>query len=67
MSAGSTPYFALIASAFRTWDTARHGWLHPAGTYGLRVGRSSGDLRLTVDVALPGATTSGLDPTGSTP
>lgn len=55
------------ATAFRTWDTARPGWLHPAGTYGLRVGRSSGDLRLAVDVALPGATTSGLDPASSTP
>lgn len=41
------------ADALRTWDTAGHGWVTPAGTYTLRVGRSSGDLRLTVDVDIP--------------
>ena len=41
------------AQAFRTWDTAQPGWVTPAGTYPIRVGRSSSDLRLTVDVALP--------------
>jgi beta-glucosidase len=44
------------ADAFRTWDSARPGWVTPAGTYPLRVGRSSSDLRLTVDVVLPGPT-----------
>ena len=42
------------AKAFRTWDSAQPGWVTPAGTYPIRVGRSSSDLRLTVDVALPG-------------
>ncbi|GCD20667.1 beta-glucosidase [Cellulomonas algicola] len=41
------------ADTLRTWDTAGHGWVTPAGTYTLRVGRSSGDLRLTVDVEIP--------------
>ena len=41
------------ARAFRTWDSAQPGWVTPAGTYPIRVGRSSSDLRLTVDVALP--------------
>ena len=41
------------ARAFRTWDSAQPGWVTPAGTYPIRVGRSSTDLRLTVDVALP--------------
>jgi beta-glucosidase len=40
------------ASAFRTWDTARAGWVVPAGTYRLHVGRSSSDLRTWVDVAV---------------
>lgn len=43
------------ADAFRTWDTAGPGWVTPAGTYTLRVGRSSGDLRLSVDVDVPSA------------
>jgi beta-glucosidase len=41
------------ARAFRTWDTERSGWVTPAGTYRLRVGRSSSDLRHTVEVDLP--------------
>lgn len=41
------------ADALRTWDPACHGWVTPAGTYTLRVGRSSGDLRLTVGVDIP--------------
>jgi beta-glucosidase len=44
------------AEAFRTWDSAQPGWVTPAGTYPIRVGRSSTDLRLTVDVTLPRTT-----------
>jgi len=44
------------ARAFRTWDSAQPGWVTPAGTYPIRVGRSSTDLRLTVDVTLPRST-----------
>jgi len=40
------------AKAFRTWDSALPGWVTPAGTYPIRVGRSSSDLRLSVDVAV---------------
>jgi len=40
------------ARAFRTWDTERSGWVTPPGTYRIRVGRSSGDLRQTVEVEL---------------
>ena len=40
------------ADAFRTWDSALPGWVTPAGTYPIRVGRSSSDLRLSVDVAV---------------
>ena len=29
------------AQAFRTWDSAQPGWVTPAGTYPIRVGRSS--------------------------
>ncbi|MCR6688321.1 glycoside hydrolase family 3 C-terminal domain-containing protein [Cellulomonas sp.] len=41
------------ATAFRVWDTGRGGWVVPAGTYRLHAGRSSGDLRTSVDVVLP--------------
>lgn len=41
------------ATAFRAWDTGRGGWVVPAGTYRLHAGRSSGDLRTSVDVVLP--------------
>ena len=50
------------ARAFRTWDTALPGWVTPAGTYPIRVGRSSGDLRLAVDLDLPGSPSAGPDP-----
>jgi beta-glucosidase len=43
------------AAAFRTWDDARRGWVTPAGTYPIRVGRSSGDLRLAVDLDVSSA------------
>ncbi|GEL95313.1 beta-glucosidase family protein [Cellulomonas composti] len=45
----------VSASAFRAWDVVRGGWVTPAGTYRMRVGRSSSDLRHTVDVAVPAA------------
>jgi len=48
--ARTTVRVRLDARAFRTWDTARHGWVTPAGTYPIRVGRSLTDLRLTVGV-----------------
>ncbi|AEI10825.1 beta-d-glucosidase [Cellulomonas gilvus] len=41
------------ATAFPVWDTERGGWVVPAGTYRLHAGRSSGDLRTSVDVVLP--------------
>ena len=43
----------VAVQAFRTWDSGRGGWTVPAGTYRLRVGRSSRDLRLAVDVVQP--------------
>ncbi|WP_307858060.1 beta-glucosidase family protein [Cellulomonas fulva] len=54
------------ASAFRTWDTARGGWAVPAGTYRLHAGRSSGDLRSVVDVAVEAAPAGTGQPPGST-
>ncbi|WP_029290897.1 beta-glucosidase [Cellulomonas sp. HZM] len=51
----TTARVRVDASAFRTWDEERHGWVTPAGTYQLRAGRSSGDLRHTVDVSHPGS------------
>ncbi|MDM7855268.1 beta-d-glucosidase [Cellulomonas alba] len=48
--ARTTVRVRVDARAFRTWDTTRHGWVTPAGTYPIRVGRSSDDLRLVVDV-----------------
>lgn len=54
------------ASAFRTWDTARGGWVVPAGTYRLHAGRSSGDLRTCVDVAVPASSSAAGRPPGST-
>lgn len=48
--ARTTVRVRLDARAFRTWDTARHGWVTPAGTYPIRVGRSLTDLRLSVGV-----------------
>ena len=42
------------SASTRTWDNALPGWVTPAGTYPIRVGRSSSDLRLSVDVTLLG-------------
>ncbi len=41
--------------ALRTWDVAGSGWVTPAGTYPLRVGRSSRDLRLSTHLTVPAA------------
>ena len=46
----------VAVQAFRTWqagDAGRGGWTVPAGTYRLRIGRSSRDLRLALDVVQP--------------
>jgi beta-glucosidase len=56
--ASTTVRVRLDARAFRTWDTARHGWVTPAGTYPIRVGRSLTDLRLSVGVDV-GSSSSG--------
>lgn len=52
----TTARVRVRGDALRTWDTADHGWVTPAGTYTLRVGRSSGDLRLSVDVDIAPST-----------
>ena len=54
--AATTVQVRVDADAFRTWDSARPGWVTPAGTYPIRVGRSVSDLRLSVDVTVPGPT-----------
>ncbi|RHA37677.1 beta-d-glucosidase [Cellulomonas rhizosphaerae] len=54
------------AQAFRTWDTARSGWVTPPGTYRIRVGRSSSDLRHTVEVSHPGSSPADPDSSSST-
>ncbi|WP_263731257.1 beta-glucosidase family protein [Cellulomonas sp. SG140] len=41
----------VAVQAFRTWRAG--GWTVPAGTYRLRIGRSSRDLRLALDVVQP--------------
>lgn len=41
----------VAVEAFRTWRAG--GWTVPAGTYRLRIGRSSRDLRLALDVVQP--------------
>ncbi|WP_395245067.1 beta-glucosidase [Agromyces sp. MMS24-K17] len=38
--------------AFEVWDVDRSDWVLPRGTYTLRVGRSSRDLRLATSVAV---------------
>lgn len=45
--ASTTAQVRLHPHALRTWDAPRAGWATPAGTYPIRVGRSSRDLRLT--------------------
>ncbi|AEE44608.1 beta-glucosidase [Cellulomonas fimi] len=55
------------ADALRTWDIESHGWVTPAGTYTLRVGRSSGDLRLSIDVDVPSSPAHPSAPAAGTP
>jgi beta-glucosidase len=43
----------IAPEALRVWDTTRGGWVTPAGTYRIRVGRSSRDLRLTAELHVP--------------
>jgi beta-glucosidase len=49
--ATTTVQVRLHPYALRTWDTGA-GWATPPGTYPLRVGRSSRDLRLTTEVVI---------------
>lgn len=53
--ARTTAQVRVDARALRTWDPVRSGWVVPAGTYRLRAGRSSSDLRLDLDVTVAGA------------
>jgi len=53
--ARTTTQVRVDPRALRTWDPVRSGWVVPAGTYRLRVGRSSSDLRIDLDVAVAGA------------
>jgi beta-glucosidase len=39
--------------AFEIWDSATHAWTLPSGTYGVKLGRSSRDLRLDAEVVVP--------------
>ena len=48
----TTVQVRLHPYALRTWDTGA-GWATPPGTYPIRVGRSSRDLRLTTEVVIP--------------
>lgn len=50
--ATTTVQVRLHPYALRTWDTGA-GWATPPGTYPIRVGRSSRDLRLTTEVVIP--------------
>jgi beta-glucosidase len=44
----------LDARAFAFWHTAARGWVVEGGEFGLRVGASSRDIRLTGTVTLAG-------------
>ncbi len=50
--ATTTAQVRLHPHALRTWDPGA-GWATPAGTYPIRVGRSSRDLRLTTGITIP--------------
>lgn len=58
----------IARRAFEVWDVETHGWVTPAGTYRLRIGRSVRDLRLTIEiepaasVVVPGDHASNPDP-----
>lgn len=49
----ATAVVRVPARSFQVWDTATRSWRTPAGTYRLRIGRSSADLRLVQDVPIP--------------
>jgi beta-glucosidase len=40
----------LDPRSYQTWDVARHAWVEPAGTWDLRIGRSSRDIAATCRV-----------------
>jgi len=44
----------LGARAFAFWSTAAHGWVVEGGAFGIRVGASSRDIRLSADIELAG-------------
>ncbi|HEY0119259.1 MAG TPA: glycoside hydrolase family 3 C-terminal domain-containing protein [Cellulomonas sp.] len=50
--ATTTAQVRLHPYALRTWDSGT-GWATPPGTYPIRVGRSSRDLRLTAGISIP--------------
>ncbi|WP_055523723.1 beta-glucosidase [Streptomyces graminilatus] len=52
--AKATAQVYVPARAFQIWDTASRTWHTPPGRYRLRAGRSSRDLRLTVEVSADG-------------
>ena len=56
VGAGSTATvdIPLAHRSFQTWSTDAAGWILPAGTYRVRVGRSSRDLRLETAYAVGG-------------
>lgn len=49
----TTTQVRLHPHALRTWEPSGGGWTTPAGTYRIRVGRSSRDLRLTTFLTVP--------------
>ena len=46
--------FPLTARSFSIWDVSTHSWAVPKGTFGLTVGASSRDPRLTGQISLGG-------------
>ncbi|HEY3549154.1 MAG TPA: glycoside hydrolase family 3 C-terminal domain-containing protein [Propionicimonas sp.] len=50
----TTAYVRLHPHALRTWSPERAGWVTPAGSYRICVGRSSRDVRLTTALTVPG-------------
>ncbi|GAA4161006.1 glycoside hydrolase family 3 C-terminal domain-containing protein [Gryllotalpicola daejeonensis] len=45
----------LDARAFAFWSTIAHAWVVEGGSFGIRVGASSRDIRLTGEITLAGA------------
>ncbi|MFI1702987.1 beta-glucosidase [Streptomyces griseoruber] len=52
--ARATAQVHVPSRAFQVWDTRKHAWHTPPGLYRLCVGRSSRDLRLSVEVIADG-------------